>query len=261
MLHLPVSGKAVSFSMPDGADDLAIVESRGPAVVCALTILPLLGRIVDADHKADDWATLTVTDFEYALLALRVHLAGEHISCAFDCPREACGERVEVEFRVADFLSDVRPGLPRDVEADDTRPGWFRLAGTDASFRLPTVSDQAAVFGTIDAPRRLARLCIEPGNLPARPRARVERAMESLAPEVSREITGTCPACGDSLSGTLYVPLLVIDELRRAAADVYDDVHLIAGTYHWPESQILALPRARRQAYAEQIRRGGRARA
>ena len=55
--------------------------------------------------------------------------------------------------------------------------------------------------------------------------------MESLAPEVSREITGTCPACGDSLSATLHVPLLVIDELRRAAANVYDDVHLIASTY------------------------------
>jgi len=263
MLHMPVSGMAVTLAAPDGADELAIIEARGPAVARALAILPRLARIDTADDTADraggdDWRALTVTDFEYALLALRRHLFGEHIACVLDCPNASCGERVEITFGVADFLDDVRPARPSDVRDDDARPGWFRLG--DAAFRLPTVADQAAVIGLPDAPRRLAASCIDPADLGARARARIERAMERLAPEVSREVRGVCPACGNTLSAMLHVPLLVIEELRRAAGRIHDDIHLIADAYHWNEASILALPRARRQTYAERIRRDRRER-
>ena len=86
-------------------------------------------------------------------------------------------------------------------------------------------------------------------------RARIERVMAAMAPDVSRPIAGDCPACGATVEAPLHVARVVVGELRRAAAAVHDDVDLIARSYHWPEATILALPQDRRRAYAERIRR------
>jgi hypothetical protein len=260
-MQLPVSGMALSLRSPDGCDDLAILEARGPAVARALAVLPRLAQLVPgATGHTPEWESMTVTDFEVALLALRERLFGQSIACALDCSQPECGQRVEMEFRVEDFVNSVRPHRPRDVQ-DDARPGWFRLEDTEVVFRLPTVGDQAAVAGSARAGRDLEELCIKPPGLLARLRARVERAMEQLAPEVSRPIAGQCPHCGQGLSALLYVPVLVLDELRRAAVGIYEEVHLIASAYHWSEDSILALPRARRWGYAERVRAQNRARA
>ncbi len=48
-----------------------------------------------------------------------------------------------------------------------------------------------------------------------------------------------------------------LTELRKRAAFVYQDVDVLARRYHWSERAILALPSARRAAYAELARRGG----
>lgn len=135
MPRLPVSGIKVALNMPDGADDMAIVEALGSSVTRALAILPRLTRIDGEDASPRDiWASLTVTDFEYALLALRIWLFGEQIACAFDCPHPNCGERVEVSFRASDVIGTVRPVQPRGVRPDPARPDWFRLEDAGAAF-------------------------------------------------------------------------------------------------------------------------------
>ena len=52
----------------------------------------------------------------------------------------------------------------------------------------------------------------------------------------------------------VHLTRLVIAELVRDAATLPEEVDLIAQAYHWTEADILALPRSRRQAYAERIR-------
>lgn len=255
MLFLPVCGAMVEFSLPDGADDLAVLETQGSVVAQGLAILTRLARVRPKDPVAERaWSELTVTDFEYALLALRARLLGDRIACAFDCLIPGCGERVEAEFRSADLLAEVRPRRPRGLIAEEERPGWFRLLGEAAAFRLPTAGDQAKVIGRAQAVQRLQELCIDPPEIGARKRARIEIAMEQLAPPVSRPIAGRCPACGGALTASLHVPRLVTAELKAAIAGVYDEIHLIARAYQWSEAGILALPRLRRQRYAERIR-------
>jgi len=259
VVRLPVSGMAVSLRAPDGADDLAILEVRGSAVARALQILPRLAQATTGERSdTTSWASVTVTDFEVTLLVLRVHLFGDVIACALDCPNPDCGERVEAEFRIADFLDALRPRQPPGVRAAPGRPGWFCLDDGHAAFRLPTAGDQAEVIGAVDAPRRLGERCIDPPVVPGRLRHRIERAMEQLAPEVSRHIDGSCPHCGHALSSPLFVSHLVMEELRRAAGGVHDEIHLIASRYHWSEADILGLPRSRRRGYAERIRRADR---
>src|SRR6187431_1676692 len=96
MFRLPVSGWEVVVRPPNGTDDLVILETEGNAVARALT---LLARVAWRAEGGDaDWPALCVTDFEVLLAMLRQAVLGPAVTCAFHCPRPACGERVEVGF-------------------------------------------------------------------------------------------------------------------------------------------------------------------
>jgi hypothetical protein len=78
--------------------------------------------------------------------------------------------------------------------------------------------------------------------------------MERLAPSLVEDVTGDCPECGAGIA-MRFDPLgYCLRELRDQALSVYDDVHVLACVYHWPEDRILSLPRARRLRYAEMAR-------
>jgi hypothetical protein len=252
MVRLPVSGIEVALRAPDGTDDLLLQESWGHPVEVGIA---LLVRLADAGKgtraNGHDWSDLSVTDFEFLLLSLRASRFGQHLALGFGCPE--CGARVEVGFRVADYLAAVRPRAVAGVTPDPARHGWFRLDG--AGFRLPTAGDQAAVAPLASPTRHLAERCLVAAARRAPQRGRVLRAMATMAPEVSRPIAGICPDCAAAVQAPLHVTRVVVGELRRAAGAVHDDVDLIARTYHWPEAAILALPQDRRRAYAERIRR------
>jgi hypothetical protein len=252
MLRLPVSGWEVVVRSPNGTDDLVILETEGNAVARALTLLPRVARRADAGDA--DWPGLCVTDFEVLLASLRQTVLGAAMTCAFDCPRPACHERVEIGFSLADYVAAARPRHPHDVIVSD-RPHWFRLRDAEMSFRLPTAADQSAVLGRSDAGQLLAQHCLDPADMSGLPRARAERAMAVMAPEISRPVVGRCPVCDTTVRAGLHLPSLVMTELRRAAEGLHEDVHVLASAYHWQEDVILALPRRRRQDYAMRARR------
>jgi hypothetical protein len=135
--------------------------------------------------------------------------------------------------------------------------GWLLLSGGPGrvSFRLPTVAEQLAVLGRPDAADELKRRCVRPADLADEQRARVEAAMEALAPALSGELRGTCPECGSDVKVEFDARWYCLCELRNWAAFIHEEVDLLARRYHWSERDILALPHARRAAYAELARR------
>jgi hypothetical protein len=243
MVRLPISGLEASPRLPDGSDELAVREMGGPPVARALVLAERLAG-------PGEWADLTVTDFESLMLAIRAQTQGNDITLGLACP--ACRARIEIAFRLSDYAQDLAPRRPAGVSPDPERPGWFRLG--EARFRLPTVGDQAAVAGRPDAVKALTGRCVDPPATAARKRARIERAMAAMAPEVSRPIAGQCPECEGVVEAPLHLTRLVIGEIVRDAASLPEEVDLIAQAYHWAEADILALPRSRRRAYAERIR-------
>ena len=266
-MRLPVSGLDAAFRLPDGHDDLAIfearsaslhasgVEARGVALergVDALSRLATLGP--NPDIGTSPWPALTITDFEYALLGLRRFLFGDTVACLSRCP---CSERMEIEFSIAALLRDSQPRTPRRVVPSTSRAGWFTLPEKHLAFRLPTVGDQLRALASPTPRALLEQLCIESNEQGRSVLAIVERAMEAMAPSVSRPVAGVCAACGADLSLELQVPTLVLDELAASASGIHREIHVIAAAYHWPESAILALPQLRRQAYTEAILQGG----
>ena len=128
--------------------------------------------------------------------------------------------------------------------------GWGRLTadaqGAQPRFRLPTLNDQIAVAGAADAPRALARRCIEPYPLSAKLAAHVETALAAYAPPLAGPLHGRCPDCDATIEARFEARRYCLQELGYRAQFVYDDVDILAGRYHWSERAILAMPYARR---------------
>lgn len=235
------------MQLPTGADDIALLEAGSPDVGAAVTLLA--GIVHRSDGVPLDWSALAMTDIDLLLLRVRQMVIGDRVSADVVCGAAECGERGDIVFSITEYLGHHRPRRPARVAAIDDV--WFRLDGADVEFRVPSVSDQLAIAAEEHPEQALGRRCIRPAEIGSAVRRRVETAMEALAPSLTSELQGVCPACGAAVSG-LFDPLqYVLRELSEQAAFVYADVWAIAQLTHWSEADILALPAVRRARYAE----------
>jgi hypothetical protein len=251
-VRLPISGIDVMLREPVGAEDILLLEAPAFDTAFALELVARLAFL--ANGQTVEWSNLCVTDLDALLLLLRQMLLGNLIRTDIICPAADCGARIDVAFRIGEYLAHHRPRTARGVEAAD-EPGWFRLRNTPVSFRLPTAADQVAVAQALKPARELIQRCIRPTNIPVRLLRRIETAMEALAPGLSQNLQGHCPHCEMSVDMYFDVQQFVLSELRNQAALIYGDVHVLALHYHWSQAEILALPRGRRARYAEMAQR------
>ncbi len=256
---LPVSGLAVSLRAPTGAEEVLLAERRVEDAALALALAQRLGR-ADADV---DWSGLSITDIDVLIARLRIAMVGDRVIGEAACVSPACGEKVDLSFRLSDWLDHHRPrpgaakGRGWRAEPAGDAPGWYVLSvrGEEAArFRVPTLADQIAVQDAADPAAALAELVVAPAGLPARLRARAEAAMEMLAPALAGPMQGQCPHCGAALTALFHPRQYCLRELRDRARFVYDDIDALAERYHWTEQAILRLPAARRSQYVERAR-------
>jgi hypothetical protein len=253
---LPVSGWKVVVQQPTGVEDLMLQEAADSQVRVLFRLFERLVRVEDTPTVA--WSSLAITDLETLLLMLRRETLGSWIRAETCCPVAGCRALVDVSFRIDEYLASTRIRVPRGVEKAD-RNGSYVLANEQIVFRVPNAWDLLAVDGSADPRSELLKRCIEPSEVSARTKRCIERCMESLAPSLSRVLSGTCPGCAAAMSFYFDLRQFVLRELSDRAARIYDDVHLLAFHYKWPEEKILALPRSRRLLYAEALRGAGRA--
>jgi hypothetical protein len=256
---LPVSGLAVALAAPTGAEEVLLAERRVEDASLALALAERLGR-TDAEL---DWAALSITDIDVLIARLRMAMVGDRVIGEAACVSPACGEKVDLSFRLSDWLDHHRPrrGTPkgrdwRAAPAPDA-PGWHVLTARGAEavrFRLPTLADQIAVQEAPDLAAALAARVTLPAGLPARLRMRAEAAMEMLAPALAGPMQGQCPHCGAGITALFQPRQYCLRELRDRARFVYDDIDALAERYHWTEQAILRLPAARRTEYVERAR-------
>jgi hypothetical protein len=224
--------------------------------------LDLAERLVMADQSGLDWLAMPIADLDTLILRLRQALLGNRIATDIACSARGCGSRIDVVFSISDFLEHQTPsGVVRRgrwlAEQVADAPGWFRMVplhgvrDVDIRFRLPTVADEHNVGGRPNALRSLVEACIDPHTLSRRLQHSVEGMMESMAPPLFGEIEGECPECGFLMRMYFDPRRYCLQELRRRAASIFEEVDLLAHRYHWQEDTILAMPGSRRSAYAE----------
>ncbi len=267
---------------PTGAEELLLLEAPDEDAGLALTLMAHLARPVGAEKASGgdrDWSQLTATDLDVFILRLRQSLLGDRVVSDVRCQAEGCRERIDISFGIDAYIAHHIPTRAarrgrRWVIAPAEQPGWFKLidvpgagrGGTaraaDADdgglfFRLPTIADLMEVAGGAEPAQELAHRCVRPSGIPARQLRLIETAMQAIAPILSRDLQGLCPACGAAVTLHFDPRRYCLRELRDRAGFLYDDVDALARRYHWAEAQILALPRRRRMHYAEAARREG----
>jgi len=255
MFHLPVTGVLVEVRPFTGAEDMLLLESGGHPVEISIALVDRLAR--RADGAELDTLNLPVSDLEALVLQLRSELLGDQVLTHGKCAVADCGAQTDISFRIREYLWHYRPRSARNAQPIEREPGWYALCGTDLQFRLVTAEDVLATKDLRDAETELARRTIRPRSASRSDVRRVQKAMEVLAPPLTQELEGTCPACGSRSRFFFNPQIFVQQELRYEAAFLYEDVNLLAQRYHWPEEKILSLPRMRRLHYAELAMRQG----
>ena len=269
MPETPVSGSPLHVREATGADEIVVLEpGRSPAE----TVMMLADRLVtDARGESPVWDELPAADVGAVALTIRQAWLGERIRTDARCPNPGCRERMDIAFEIPAYLAHHRPKpCPGVTPAPD--PGWFKLANAIPAqaiagaavdepadlpvlFRLPTIGDLRVALSSPDPEECLRERCVRPASVPADVARRVSEAMEALAPSIGGTVTMECPACGGSAELGFDPVSYSLTELRAAAAGLYEEVHLLASTFHWSEDAILALRRSRRTRYADLIRR------
>ena len=243
MFFLPISGHAVSLRPPGGIEELRLTEASDAGVSTGLTLASSCA-LLPPDSPA--WPDLPLADLHAALLALRRLLEGDDLVSEVRCV--SCKEKVDLSFSITGYLQAHAPGKVRGLKA--AGDGWFQTGSV--VFRLVTVADAIAASGSADPETYLRSVCVRTGSA-----NRAEAAMRKIAPLLSGELAGQCPECRSAVTVWFDPVAFVLAELRDRAAAVYRDVHLLASVYGWSESQILQLPRLRRERYVEMIDASG----
>jgi hypothetical protein len=236
------------------ANLLKVWENGAPAS-SAMRGLLLLG-LACPQATADELLQTRIGQRDAWLLTLRETLFGHRLACLFDCP--ACGQPIELDFAVDDIrVAHAPPDAVCQFEAD----------GRALRFRLPCMADLLAMEGLKDlalAERRLLQRCwlqapaeamaqTMPAELSEAQMQAVVEAMALQDPQAEVLLDVSCPACQASASHLFDIVGHLWLELDHWARGMLRQVHAIAARYGWAEDHILAMGRARRQAYLDLI--------
>jgi hypothetical protein len=244
---LPVSGIRIAVREPTGEDELYLVET---ALVPLPAFLGLACRVISTPEGGwIDWASLPAADLDAAALMIRQSWVGDAIRTDTKCSEPGCGERIDVNFGIGDYIAHHRPRRPRSVTE---APGgsWLALADTDVRFRIPAVADLLAAAPDARPADTLSGRCVEGRELSRALARRLDRALSALAPSLKDLVGGSCPGCGHEVAMRFDPLVYTLAELRNTFAGIHLETHALASAYGWPEQAILALPRGRRRRYA-----------
>ena len=247
-MRLPVSGVEVELRQPVGADEVFLMESTRLDAEVALELARRLA--CTAPGRASCWEQLPVADLDALFLFLRQEHFGDLVRAEAVCPSNGCRKRIDISFKISEYLGHHPPRRPRGLELTE-EPEWFRLRGASATFRLPCISDLLAVSDSEHPEREIVDRCVRPRGQRGTVLRRIQRAMAAMAPNLCQELEAQCPECGASIRLHFDPQEYTLRELQGEAVSVHEDVHTLASVYHWPEADILALPRHRRVLYVE----------
>ncbi|HTB80757.1 MAG TPA: hypothetical protein VK717_07710 [Opitutaceae bacterium] len=186
------------------------------------------------------------------------HLSLVRISTALDhtdtfalqlrCPHDDCRELLEVPLAIAaltalhdEHAAQKNLAMPGDGTATST-------------LRRPTGDDlrRWRAAGESIAHHAMLRDLVLAGETPADPDPLTE-ALEAFDPLLAFTLSLTCPSCGRSADHLVDLEALALARLQARQTLLLREIHRLAGAYGWTESEILAVPAARRVRYLELV--------
>jgi len=229
------------------ADILDLAETGSGPASQALAILARAEPEAAELHR-----DLQVGARDARLMAVRTATFGPRVELVSVCPH--CSTSLQYSVGPAEV------GL--DVEAASGGIQTRSIDGRLVRFRAVSAGDLVAIerHATAEAARQalLGRCVLAVGEEagappPAELAEPLEAALEALDPQAEVVLDHDCPACGGQWSEAFDAAQVLAADIRFAARRLMSEVASLAATYHWSESDILALPPSRRQFYLEAI--------
>lgn len=240
---------------PFSASKLLNVWERGRSRSPVQRALELLAAACP-ENSPDVLARTSVGQRDALLLKLREWTFGPWLIGLAICP--ACGERLELTFKVADVLM-----LP---EADSDEIMKVEVSGYEVHFRLPSSLDLSAAAGAENLESAYNLLLerslmaayhegrqVPISQLPSSVIDAVTDRMEQSDPQANVQVDLSCLSCGHRWQATFDIVTFFWSEIDSWAHRILRDVHTLAHAYGWSEADILAMSQWRRQFYLEMV--------
>jgi hypothetical protein len=227
------------------------------------------------DLPAEQLAALPVGRRNLLLLRDRQATFGDGVEGDVTCP--ACGERLELELRLAELIaapeavsagSEGSEGsaVSGGSEVSDAAEGEVRAGDVVLRFRLPSPADLQAASSAPDAEAAagvLLRRCVlsavrndrpvPVAELPVEVIDALDTALGQHDPHADLRLATACASCGHAFELVVDPGELYWAELAERAQRLLYQVHRLACAYGWTEGEILRLDPARREAYLELV--------
>lgn len=213
------------------AERLMLGDCAGRGGSRAARVTGILRLAFDLPDDAFDPDRLSLVDRTAALFAV-AHQMGRW-PARFACQCLDCSAANELRVRPAEF--DYEPA--RD----------YRVAVGSARFMQPNGYHEALVEQVRQLPVQALAITNEPADSAsvATDAESVFAALDAVAARFKTALPYQCTQCGAE-NRFWFDPL---NWIVRHAQALLHEVHQLARAYGWTESEILALPRVRRQAY------------
>ena len=212
----------------------------------------LLVDVRGAALRPGDAAELTAPDRDRLLAVVYASAFGARVECVVRC--EACGERLTVDFMLAELVASLR--APAHVPGLARREGAVLHLADGRRVRLPRGRDELDLLGFPPETREseLLRRCVVDGDVGADD-ATVLAVMAAAGPLADLDLGSTCPSCGATRPVHFDLQFYLLSAILQETPLRTAEIHRLAATYGWALDEILALGRARRRAFVAEIER------
>ncbi len=232
-----------------GHDELAVGQAG------SMDALALLGRLLvrmpeGTAEEAGTALRIATADRDRAMALVYKNAFGAKVEATLAC--NACAAPFDLDFSLDDLLAHHESqGSLHGVE--QVEPGVYRLPGL-ALFRLPTGSDEAAVWGLSpdEAEQALLERCLLEGD-PATVGGPVQEAMRAIAPVFAMNLAARCPECGNEQLVHFDMQAYLLSAIMGRRKRLMREVHRLARAYNWGHAAILELPGHLRRSYVELV--------
>lgn len=201
----------------------------------------------DSSHDAAFWWSQTVGSRTAALLRL---VAGSEqrqvLTLNHRCRSAGCGVAFEFELPLLSLADlGVADSGAEQVRLGDERAVAVRRA-TGEDLRRWRAERPAS---TEEALRLMFDALVLEGDVVSADEPLLSAAIADADPLVDFSVACSCPACGVHETVEVDLESLALSRLMKRQSLLLREVHQFASRYGWTESQVLAVPPARRAQY------------
>ena len=235
-------------------DDLD-VDFQSSSAYCVSQLL----QSCIAHAEVDDVWQWTLARRLQTLIELTIATRGDKLELEVTCQNPHCREVIELPIQLSWFRNQA------NAEPIECRVSEDRVLG----LRLPTAQDQINWLTQDDLDDWVLRCAqdlitsvnqqtpaedfkLQPAWLES-----IEQTLEQHDELMTLELETECAACGHSFSLALDLEQQLLALLQQQQQRLLRQIHTLAASYHWNESEIMALSAARRQHYLDLLQQMG----